>query len=174
MMLVCGCPGDYPDWDGRDIDLGGQYVHELALPTPLHMPLAYTMYLQRQQQAVAQLQLTERWPGFVLTQTGLWRGRLLRLLEPAQSPSRHVQVLPRPFHLHGILHHGNVSTIRPSVRKAQMALLDSGRMPKELYLCHLTCPRCATERGGDRLLLLRRWIESPALKRRTDARRDGR
>ena len=37
------------------------------------------------------------------------------------------------------------------------SILDSGRMPKELYLCHLTCPHCSADRGGDRILVLRRW-----------------
>lgn len=171
MMLACGCPADYPDWDGQDVDLGGHCVHELAIPMFLHMPFAYEMYIQRQQQTIGELQLVERWPGLVLTRTGVLRGRLLRLLEHTGSPARQVRFLPRPFNVRGIMHYGNVSTIRDSVRKIQMGLLDTGRMPKELYLCHLTCPRCAAERGGDRILLLRRWAESATLKRRLNARR---
>jgi hypothetical protein len=48
----------------------------------------------------------------------------------------------------------------------QAKLFDIGKMPKELYICHLTCLRCADERGGDKILLLRRWVESPTLKKR--------
>ncbi len=170
-MLECGCPASYPAWDREDIDLGGWCSHSLPIPTLLHMPLAYEAYLQRQNRALEQLQLQERWPGLVLTRTGLWRGRILRLLEDGASLSRHVRYLPTPFTVRAALHHGNVSTIRAVVREIQMSLLDSGRMPKELYLCHLTCPRCESERGGEKILLLRRWVESPTLKQRQQKRR---
>jgi hypothetical protein len=48
-----------------------------------------------------------------------------------------------------------------------MQLLDSGRMPKEMYLAYLTCPACSEERGGDRILLLRRWRASGRLAKKT-------
>ncbi len=170
-MLDCGCPSAFPDWDRVDVDLGGWCTHSLPLPTLLHMPLAYEAYLQRQNRALQQLQLQERWPGMVLTRTGLVRGSITRLLEDGASLSRHVRYLSAPFMVRAALHHGNVSTIRNVVREIQMSLLDAGCMPKELYLCHLTCPRCEGERGGEKILLLRRWVESPALKKRQRARR---
>jgi hypothetical protein len=77
-----------------------------------------------------------------------------------------VQTLPAAFQLRGKLHEGGIGTIRNSVRALQSQLLDAGRMPKELYLTHLTCPQCREQRGGDRILVLRRWIDSPRLRRR--------
>jgi hypothetical protein len=47
-----------------------------------------------------------------------------------------------------------------------MQLFDMGRMPKELYLCYLTCPVCSEEKGGDKILLLRRWQASATLSKR--------
>lgn len=166
MILECGCPSSYPAWHDEDVDLGGYFVHTLPIPTLLHMPLAYEMYLHRQQQAVQQLQLTEPWPGLVLARTGLFRGSITRLLEDTGSMSRHVQHWPRPYRMLAYLHHGNVSTMRHAIREVQAKLLDAGRMPRELYLCHLTCPRCAEERGGEKILLLRHWRESGLLKKR--------
>ncbi|HHH36323.1 MAG TPA: hypothetical protein ENK48_05775 [Gammaproteobacteria bacterium] len=166
MMAECGCPTRYPDWDGQDIDLGGWYTHTLTFPTLFHMPLAYEAYLQRQNRALEQLELKERWPGLVLTRTGMFRGSITRLLEEGTSLSRHVRHLPSPFMVRAILHHGNVSTLRGPLRESQMALLDAGRMPREVYLCHLTCPRCERERGGEKILLLRRWVRSPALEKK--------
>ena len=51
-------------------------------------------------------------------------------------------------------------------RQQQMTLLDKGRMPKELYLAYLTCPRCAEQRGGEKILVLRRWKENARLASR--------
>jgi hypothetical protein len=174
MMLECGCPGDYPDWHEQDIDLGGQAIHRLSIPMLLHMPLAYEAYVQKQRQAIEQLQLPERWPGLRLTMTGLFRGSLTCLLEDGQSMSRHVGHLPHPFHVHSFLHQGNVSTARSAIRHVQMTLLDSGRIPRELYLCYLTCPHCSEQRGGDKILLLRRWKSSERLEKRLGKRRTGR
>ena len=44
---------------------------------------------------------------------------------------------------------------------------NSGKMPKELYISHLTCQRCEEERGSEKILLVRRWVESPRLKAKT-------
>ncbi len=167
-MLACGCPENYPeDWSGKDIDLGGQYIHRQPIPTPLHMPVAFEVYLQRQQRSLFDLEVHERWPGFALVETGIWRGKITRLLEDEQVPPSHlVSYLPNAYMVRALLHRGNVSTIRPSLRQLQQGLLDSGYMPKTLYLCHLTCPRCSTQRGGDKIMLLRHWQESPVLTKR--------
>lgn len=165
MALDCQCPEHYPDWHRKDIDLGGHCVHQLAIASFLNMPMAYEMYLGRQQLEIDRLQLAQVWPGLVLTRTGMFGGTITRLLEESGSLSRHVTHLPHPFHVHGYLHQGNVGTIRNALREVQMQLLDSGRMPKELYLCHLTCPHCSSQRGGDRILLLRRWQYRASLGR---------
>lgn len=166
MTLPCGCPERIPDWDGQDLDLGGQLVHSLPMTTLLHMPLAFELYVKRQQQLIDALNLKEQWPGLVLVQTGFLRGALLRLLESMRSPARHLRVLPRPFCLRAALHQGNLSTARKPIQQMQMALVDGGRRPRELYLSYLTCPHCSGERGGEKMLLLRRWEESATLKKR--------
>ena len=166
MSLSCACPELYPDWDGKDIDLGGQCVHSLGIPMFLHMPLSYEVYLKRQYNDIQGLQLQEPWPGLVLTRTGMLRGTIMRLLEKTDSPSHRIQYLPTPFNLRGKLHSGDIGTIRKSVRQIQMELLDSGRLPKELYISYLTCPLCRDTRGGNKILLLRRWTESALLNKR--------
>ncbi|MBI3776116.1 MAG: hypothetical protein HY273_11295 [Gammaproteobacteria bacterium] len=130
------------------------------------MPLAYAGKLERQHLEIEQLELQEPWPGFVLTQTSFMSGRIISLLDSAQSLSRHVVCLPAAFHLHGKLHFGGINTLRTSARELQSTLFDAGRMPKDLFLAHITCPRCAAQRGGEKILLLRRWIDSPRLKQR--------
>lgn len=164
--LVCACPARYPDWDDRDIDLGGHCVHILPIPTLLHMPLGYELYLKRQYEDVKALELEEEWPNLVLTRTGMLRGEIMRLLHAARSPSHHVSYLPRPYQVRGKLHLGDVGTMRNAVREMQMALLDSGKMPKELYICYLTCPLCLEAKGGNKILLVRHWAESALLKGR--------
>ncbi len=173
-MLECGCPENYPeDWSGRDVDLGGQFIHRIRIPTPIHMPLAFEAYLQRQQRSLLELGLPERWPGLALVETGLWRGSLTRLLDVDEGPPSHlVSYLPRPYPVRALVHDGDVGTLRPSLRRLQQGLLDEGRMPRTLYLCHLTCPRCRDDRGGDRILLLRHWRESETLAGRLARRRD--
>jgi hypothetical protein len=166
MSLSCACPEHYPDWDGKDINLGGRCVHALSIPMFLHMPLSYEVYLKRQYHDIHGLQLKEPWPGLVLTRTGMFRGTIMRLLEKTDSPSHRIQHLPSPFNLRGKLHSGDIGTIRNSVRQIQMELLDSGRLPKELYISYLTCPLCRDARGGNKILLLRRWTESAMLNKR--------
>ena len=163
MILDCGCPADYPDWHGQHIDLSHHAAHVLPIASFLHMPLAYDVYRQRQQQEIQQLELHERWPGFTLTRTGLLRGRCIRLLEDTDSPSRHFTHLAGDFQIQAYLHQGGIGTLRNSVREQQMLLLDSGRMPKELYLSYLTCPRCSEDRGGEKIYLLRRWQQNKRL-----------
>jgi hypothetical protein len=167
MMLECGCPNEYPDWHNQDIDLAHHCAHVLPIASFLHMPLSFETYKQRQQHEIEQLELRERWPGFALTRNGWLRGKMIRLLEDSESPSRHFQRLPSDFQLRGFMHDGGIGTVRNSVREQQMQLLDSGRMPKEMYLAYLTCPACSEERGGDRILLLRRWRASGRLAKKT-------
>lgn len=166
MTLECGCPEHFPDWDNEDVELGGAAVLELPIPTFLHMPMGYEVYLGRARHLISQLELEPRWPDFYLTRTGWMRGRILAPLTSADSPSRHVTRLANPFQLHGKLHQGDIGTIKNSVRETQAKLLDAGRMPKELYLSYLTCPLCQEQRGGAKILLLRRWEQSGRLSKR--------
>lgn len=166
MTLDCACPQTFPDWHQQDIDLGGELAHILPIPMFLHMPIGIEAYAERQRLALERLNLQERWPGLVLTRTAAFRGRIIRLLEEAVCPARHLEFLPSPFHLRGYLHQGDIGTISADVRQLQQDLVAEGRRPRELYLCYLTCPRCSEQRGGHRILLLRRWLESPALKKR--------
>lgn len=166
MTLDCACPKIFPDWHEQDIDLGGALAHILPIPLFLHMPIGYEAYAARQHQALIRLNLQERWPGLILTRSAAFRGCIIRLLETAVSPARHLEFLTSPFHVRGYLHQGDVGTISVGVRHIQQTLVAEGHRPRELYLSYLTCPRCAEPRGGHKILLLRRWIESPALKRR--------
>lgn len=171
MALDCGCPEHYPaEWDGQDIDLSGHCTHTQSIPMLFHMPLAYVNYLQQQANGIEQLELTERWPGLVFTKTGMLRGEIIRLIEPSHSPSRLIKFLPADFKVRCLIHHGTMGTLRDSARKLQQSLFDEGKLPKEMYLCHLTCPLCAEQRGGDKILLLRRWQPSPTLERRVTQR----
>ncbi len=164
MTKACPCPDTYPDWHMQDIDLSRHCVNVFSIPMLFHMPLAYDLYLRRQQEEVTQLELPERWPGFVLTSTGMLRGKIVRLLNETQSPSRHMGYLIRNFNSYAMLHQGGMGTIRKTIGEMQMSLVDRGRRPKELYLSYLTCPICEEEKG-EKILLLRRWVESPGLKR---------
>ncbi len=166
MSLECGCPESYPSWDGVDIDLGGQAILRLPTPNFLHMPISIEAYMGKQRKMIEQLGLEEPWPGFTLNRTGWFRGQLTRLVEDTTSPSRHVSRLPAPFNIRARVHNGLIDTIRKTMRQIQAELLDSGRIPKELYLSYLTCPRCADKRGGEKILLTRRWEESTTLTKR--------
>ena len=157
-LTACACPRDFPAWDGKDIDLGGQAVHRLPMPTLFGMPLSFDLYRQRQQQDLERLGLQENWPGFVLMRTGLLRGEVIRLLkEDSQSLSRHVQRLPGPFWARAVMHHGEVGTLRHTLVNLQSELFNAGRAPKSLFLAHLTCPLCSAERGGSKILVVRHW-----------------
>lgn len=166
MSNACHCPTEYPDWHKKDIDLGRKPTHILPAAGFFYMPLALDTYLNRQQNEIDQLELIEEWPNLVLTRTKMFGGSIMRVLESGESASRHIRYLPNDFKLQGYLHNGGIDTIREGTRALQASLFDAGRMPKELYLCHLTCPVCYDEKGGDKILLLRRWQESKTLARR--------
>ncbi|WP_455221661.1 hydrolase [Kaarinaea lacus] len=166
MTSRCLCPTHYPQWHEQDLDFAGKPVHKLKLPCFLYMPLSYENYVQRQQNDIEQLELEEEWPQLVLTRTGFLSGEIIRLLKSGNSPSRFVCNLEGSFLVRGYIHQGGIGTIKQSTRELQMQLFDLGRMPKELYLCYLTCPICSEEKGGDKILLLRRWKESRTLSKR--------
>ncbi len=157
---ACPCPEAYPDWDGQDIDLSGWCVHDMPIKAFFHMPIAYDMYVAKQAENVEQLGLKERWPGLVLTRTKMFGGHIMRLVEDSESPSRLVRYLPPPFDVSVFLHHGGIGSVSKAVHEHQIKLVESGRRPKELYLAHLTCPVCEQRKGGDKILVLRRWVAS--------------
>ncbi len=168
-MLDCGCPSEFPQWDGKDVDLGAWLVHEQGVPMFLHMPIGYEAALDRQHKDIKRLHLTERWPGFVLTQSAAFRGRILCPLSEDTSPARRTFRLSNPFHVRCKLMHGDIGGgVRGAVQTMQSALLDEGKMPKELFLSYLTCPRCRDERGGIKIMLLRHWVKSKKLQERLD------
>jgi len=164
--LECGCPSSYPNWNHGDIDLGGQLVHRLKIPMFMHMPIGYEAYLLKQKDDIERLELHEKWPGFNLTCTGALRGQILCPLVEEKSPARNLMTLPQPFHLRIHLFHGDVTEMRTTIRKMQSEILDDGLMPKELYLSYLTCPICEENRGGKRVMLIRRWAKSKKLEAR--------
>ena len=165
-MSDCQCPPSIPDFHLKDVDLSAAAVHRLPVAAFFFMPLSYHSYAEKQRQAIIDLELTERWPGLILSHTGLLRGSIMRVLQTANSPSRFVSTLPADFVLQGYIHKGGMGTIKSAVRALQNHLFDQGRMPKELYLSYLTCPRCEASKGGEQILLLRRFIESSTLKNR--------
>ncbi len=164
--LPCGCPSDFPDWDGKDINLGGELVHSQKLRMFMHMPVGFEARLDMQLKDMQRLDLHARWPGFVFSRSAMFRSQLLCLLADEDSPARNVMRLPRPFHLRVSLFHGDVADVRQEVSRMQSSLLDEAKMPKELYLAYLTCPRCQDERGGMQVMLLRRWCDHPRLRQR--------
>ena len=169
MTLPCGCPETYPEeWDGQDVDLGGTLVHDQPAPMLLHFPIAFDLYRKRQVEDIARLGLTERWPGFALTLSATFRGGHLRLLVDDACPARHVHYLPSPYRLRAAMHHGDVGSVRPVIQTMQTALIQAGRMPKEIYLAYLTCPLCVDERGGHKIMVLRRWVPSKKLTERLE------
>ncbi|VAW86634.1 hypothetical protein MNBD_GAMMA16-2152 [hydrothermal vent metagenome] len=167
---ACGCPDTFPDWDDKDIDLSNHCVLSQGIPTFFHMPLSYNTYQKKQATEIDNQELTEKWPGFIMTKMGMLRGRVMRLLEDSQSPGRHIEYLPRPFMVRGKLHPGDVGTVKTSLGEMQMQMVADGLRPKELYLCYITCPRCEEQKGGPKILLARRWLESSGLKRQAAKR----
>jgi len=161
----CPCPDTYPDWDGQSIDLSGHCVHEMRVPSIFHMPVSFDMYVSKQAYNVQDLELTELWPGLVLSKTGMWGGKILRLLKDSESSaSRLVRHLPSPFNIMAQMHEGGVGTVPKAVHNMQIAMVEKGCMPKEFYLAHLTCPACCGRKGGDRILILRRYVANERIK----------
>ncbi|MDQ6960015.1 MAG: hypothetical protein Q9M27_03210, partial [Mariprofundaceae bacterium] len=89
-----------------------------------------------------------------------FRGSLLRLLDDEYCPARRVRHLSNPFRLRVALHHGDIGSMRSLLRNMQGRLIHSGRKPLEIYLAYLTCPICAEQRGGSKIMLFRHWIAS--------------
>ena len=166
MRMECGCPSEFPDWHGKDIDLGATLVHEQHSAMFFHMPIGFEACLDRQQHDIEKLELHEQWPGFVLAESAMFRGRILALLTENNSPARKTYRLKNPYMLRVQLFKGNLKDIKTVIRQVQSELFDEGRMPKNLFLSYLTCPRCQAERGGTQIMLLRHWVNSPKLTAR--------
>jgi len=169
-QVICACPPKSPGWDEKDLELSGHCVHEMSFPTFFHMPLAYDTYVKKQAENIEQLDLKEKWPGLIFTRTGFWRGKLMRLLEAEQTASRLVKYLPAPFNLRVNLHDGGMGTVAKTIQAQHIKMSDMGRSARELYLAHLTCPVCEDRKGGEKILVIRRWIDNPRLKMRLEQR----
>jgi len=165
-MLACGCPSKYPSWNHEDVDIGAWLVHEQKAPMFLHMPIGYEAWLDRQHKDIKRLELNEKWPGFCLTRSALFRGKILCPLQEEHSLARNTYRLSNPYYLRVQVFNGDIGGIKDTVRSMQSSLLDEAKLPKELYLSYLTCPQCQGERGGNKIMLLRHWVESPKLKER--------
>ncbi len=163
--LPCPCPEEYPDWDGKSINLGGHCVHEMKISCYFHMPVAYDMYVLKQAENLQHLDLVEKWPGLILTKTGMFGGKVMRLLEDAQSPSRLVKYIAGDFHVMAQMHRGGIGTVPKAAHKMQIAMMEKGCMPKELYLIHLTCDECWERKGGDKILIVRRYVANTRIQR---------
>lgn len=167
MTELCPCPESYPDWGGRSVDLSGFCVHGMKTTSILHMPVAFDMYVSKQAANVEHLELEELWPGFVLSKTGMWGGQILRLLKSSEeSASRLVYHLPPPFLVMAELHDGGVGSVPKAVHKMQIAMIEKGCMPKEFYLAHVTCDLCAERKGGDKILIVRRYVPNERVQKR--------
>ena len=167
MTEICPCPESYPDWDEKSLDLGGFCVHGMKTASILHMPVAFDMYVSKQAANVEHLELEELWPGLVLSKTGMWGGQILRILKNSEeSASRLVYHLPSPFLVMATLHDGGVGTVAKAVHKMQIAMIEKGCMPKEFYLAHLTCDLCAERKGGDKILIVRRYVPNERVQKR--------
>lgn len=168
----CRCPDTWPSWDNTDQNLAGHHVHRMPIASFFHMPLAYDMYVGKQADNVHQLELKELWPGLVFTRTGIWGGEMLRLIEDAETASRLVQVLSPPFEMNFMIHHGGIGTVQKTLRKQQQYLTDLGRIPKALYMAHLSCPVCEARKGGEMIMLARRWEGSQRIQKKIQSRKN--
>jgi hypothetical protein len=165
--LVCRCPETYPeDWVGQDLDMSGSCVHRMGIASFMRMPISYESYLDRQTHNIHELGLTERWPGLAFMRTGWFGGENLRFIEPAQSPSRLVSYLAPPFNVSIKLHEGGIGTVTKTAQRQQSDIISARCRPKELFLAHLSCPVCADRKGGEKIMVMRRWLPSAQLKRR--------
>lgn len=163
----CICPDHHPNWHNQDVDLSRHCVHLMPISAFFHMPIALEFYRRKQAQDIANLELQETWPGFSLTRLGMFGGQMIRPLEETNSPSRYVSYLEGSFKLRAKLHNGDIGTVKQTLGEMQMELLDEGCRPKELYLGYLTCPVCEERKGGPKILVARRWVESEGLKKRS-------
>jgi len=168
VMTVCQCPDSYPAWHNETVNLAGKSVFADPLFTPLHMPLNFDLQLGHQNHTLSALELKETWPGLVFMRTGLWRGELLRFLDNADAPARQIRRLAPPFNVYAVVHKGDVGTIAVTLKQIQQLLLQRGCMPKQWYLGYLTCPVCAEQKGGHKILVLRRFVENSRLKARLE------
>lgn len=165
----CGCPEVWPKWAGTDQHLAGQCVHRMPIAALFHMPLSHSTYIAKQYHNIRQLELHERWPGFVLTRTRMFGGEIIRFVDDAETASRFVQYLSPPFDVSVMMHEGGIGTIKKSLLTQQAQMVDAGHVPKELYMAHLTCPRCEERKGGEKIMLVRRWLANSRLKSRIQA-----
>jgi len=165
---TCPCPEEYPDWHGKSVNLGGYCIHEMKISSVFHMPVAYDMYVSKQAVNIQELGLKERWPGLILTKTGMFSGKIIRLVEDAQSPSRLVKYIAGDFLLMAQMHGGGIGTVPKAAHKMQIAMVEKGCMPKELYLVHLTCDECWERKGGDKILMLRRYVANERVQQKLE------
>lgn len=153
----CHCPEiEDADWHLKDLDWSGKFFYFVDVPHFFNMPLSLE---KKKEQLVAEI----KGKGYTIVNEdlklhlpGRFQGRLMAEIEdPEQYDANVIQF--DDARIFTRVHRGSKSNLKASLEELKAFALDRAHvLPGEIYFWHITCPQCATHRGGDKMVLFAR------------------
>jgi hypothetical protein len=145
----CNCPEiDEQDWHLKDTDWSGKIFYFEDVPHILGTPLGLEKKQDAMKADIQQKGYEMINPELILHQPGLFGGRIfVEVQDPEQYDANVIQfenarVLTRAYK-------GPASGVKQAIAELKAFCEDRTHLPPgAIYLWHVTCSKCASQRGG--------------------------
>ncbi len=153
----CDCPEiKDEDWHLKDFDWSGKYFYFVEVPHVLKVPLALDKRKAQLSEEISEKGYAVVNPELILYQPGMFRGKLLLEIEDPEQFDAYVTRFD-DARIFTRVHRGGSGGLKKSVEELKAFTLDRAHvLPREIYQWQVTCPRCAPDRGGEKVVLFAR------------------
>jgi len=153
----CKCPEiEDQDWHLKDLDWSGKFFYFEDLPHFFNVPLGLEKKQEEMKAQIVRKGYSIVNEDMILHEPGLFRGRLLLEIEDPEQYDANVLQFENARILTRV-HHGGSGGLKESLDELKAFTQDRTHvLPGAIYYWHVTCPKCAKERGGDKTVLLAR------------------
>jgi hypothetical protein len=153
----CNCPEiKDEEWHLKDFDWSGKFFYFVEVPHVLKVPLALDKKKNELSDEISEKGYTSVNPELVLYQPGMFRGKLLVEIEDPEQFDANVTLFD-DARVFTRVHHSRTGSLKNTIEELKAFTLDRSHvLPREIYFWQVTCPHCAPDRGGDKVVLFAR------------------
>ncbi|MBU0519587.1 hypothetical protein KKA00_05495 [bacterium] len=152
----CSCPEvevKEIEWHNKDMDWSGKFFYFEDVRHAFNVPLGLEAKRTEMKQDIERKGYTMINPDLTLHESGMFTGRIFVEIEnPEQLDANVIQfgdarILTRYYK-------GSAAGMKRALEELKTFTLDKTHiLPRSIYIWHLTCPKCAGKRGGDKSIL---------------------
>ena len=153
----CDCPEiDEQDWHLKEFDWSGKIFYFEDVPHFFNIPLGLDKKREAMEADIQQKGYEIVHADMILHQPGMFKGRIFIEIEDPEQYDANViqfenaQILTRVYK-------GSSAGIKSAIAELKAFCEDRTHLPPgAIYLWRVTCPKCASQRGGDITVLFGR------------------